>query len=79
LPVNKKTNWQSSCYAFLVERDYDLFELMPDNMLLWRQKITGHANAIRVLKEIAAKTTNEVRVMHLPTKAVVATMDAPAS
>jgi hypothetical protein len=60
-----------------MEREYDLFEKMSDGQLLWRSSVFGHEKAIQALKELATKTKNEVCVMHLPTKSVVATMNVP--
>jgi len=62
-----------------MEREYDLFEKMPDGSLLWKTSVHGHENAIRALKELASKTRNEVRVMHLLTQALIATMNVPES
>jgi|HubBroStandDraft_6_1064221.scaffolds.fasta_scaffold1145072_1 hypothetical protein len=62
-----------------MERDYDIFEVLPDGQPIWRAAVAGHENALRVLKQLAAKTTNEVRMMHLPTKAVIAMMNADKS
>jgi len=58
-----------------MERSYDIFEVMPDGALLWRTAVVGHENAIAELKKLAAKTNNEVRVVHLETKAVIAVMN----
>jgi hypothetical protein len=62
-----------------MERDYDIFEVLPDGQPIWRAAVAGHENALRVLKQLAVKTTNEVRMMHLPTKAVIAVMNADKS
>jgi hypothetical protein len=62
-----------------VDRNYDIFEVMPDGSPIWREAVTGHENAIRELQILAAKTTNEVRVMHLPTKTVIAAMNTRQS
>jgi hypothetical protein len=59
-----------------MERDYDLFEVLPDGTPMWREAVTGHEAAIRKLQELSARTTNEVRVMHLPTNTLIATMNA---
>jgi len=64
-------------YGGSMERQYDLFEQFPNGDVLWRMTITGHENAIRQLKELAATTSNEVREVHLPTQAVVAVMNRP--
>jgi hypothetical protein len=50
-----------------MERDYDLFEGMPDGAAVWQAAVTGHENAIRKLHELSARTTNEIRIMRLPT------------
>jgi hypothetical protein len=58
-----------------MDRDYDLFEHFPDGTLLWRETVSGHEDAIRKLRELAAKTKNEVRVMHIPTNTIIAIMN----
>jgi hypothetical protein len=58
-------------------RDYDLFEILPDGSPIWKELVTGHEEAIRKLQELAKQTKNEVRIMHLPTKAIIAAMNTP--
>ena len=58
-----------------MERQYDLFEHFSDGEVLWRMTVTGHENAIQQLKKLAATTSNEVRVVHLPTQAIIAVMN----
>jgi hypothetical protein len=60
-----------------VDRSYDLFEMFPDGSALWKGAVVGHENAIYKLKELAAATTNEVRLMHVPTDTVISTMNTP--
>jgi hypothetical protein len=60
-----------------VDRSYDLFEMFPDGSALWRGTVVGHEDAIRKLRELAAGTANEVQLMHLPTKTLIAAMNAP--
>lgn len=55
-----------------MERDYDLFEVLPDGAAVWREAVTGHENAIRKLHELSTRTANEVRVMHLATNTLIA-------
>ena len=62
-----------------MERDYDIFEVLPEGRPIWRAAVAGHENALRMLKQLAVKTTNEVRMMHLPTKAFIAVMNAGKS
>ena len=62
-----------------MDRVYDLFEVHTDGTQIWRDTGTGHADAIRKLQALAALTKNEVRMMHLPTKTVIASLNAPQS
>jgi hypothetical protein len=58
-----------------MDRAYDVFEILPDGSPLWRATVTVLETAIRALKELAIQTPNEVRVMHLPDQAIIATMN----
>ncbi len=58
-----------------MEREYDLFEHFPNGDVLWRMPVTGHENAIQQLKELAATTSSEVRLVQLPTHFVIAVMN----
>jgi hypothetical protein len=58
-----------------MDRDYDLFEVFPDGTLIWRDSVTGHENAIRRLKELAELTPNELRVMHILTNSLIASLN----
>lgn len=60
------------------DNEFDLFEIFPDGSAIWRLTVTGRDEALAVLQQLAARTGNEVRVMHLPTNSVIATMNAPA-
>ena len=62
-----------------MERHYDIFEIMPDGAPLWRTAVQGHEAAILKLKELAANSTNEIRVMHLASNSIVASMNVPKS
>jgi hypothetical protein len=55
-----------------MNRQYDLFEILPDESVIWRGKITGHESAISRLQELATQTRNELRVMHVETNAIIA-------
>jgi hypothetical protein len=57
-----------------MDREYDLFEVIPDGSLVWRDSVTGHEKAIRRLRELVEVTDNEFRVMHLPTGSLIASM-----
>jgi hypothetical protein len=56
-----------------MDREYALFEIVPDGSALWRHTITGH-EAIKGLRELSAQTANEVRLMHLPSNTLIAAM-----
>jgi hypothetical protein len=57
-------------------RTYDLFEVMPDGDLIWRAKIDGDESAVYELLQAAKRSRNEFRLMHIPSMAVIATMNA---
>jgi hypothetical protein len=54
-----------------MNREYDLFERLHDDSVLWRGHVTGLESARSKLAEIAKETDNECFVMHLPTKEIV--------
>jgi hypothetical protein len=62
-----------------VGRTYDIFEIFPDASPVWRGCVSGYEDAIRKLQDLATQTSNELRVMHVPTKTVIATLNAPQS
>jgi hypothetical protein len=57
-------------------RTYDLFEILPDGDLIWRATVEGHEKAIDQLQRVAKGKANEFRLLHLPTKTVIATINA---
>jgi hypothetical protein len=58
-----------------MNREYDLFESLPDGARIWRAAIVGREAAVAKLKELASKSANEFVAMHLPTKEIVAKME----
>jgi hypothetical protein len=60
-----------------MERDYDLFEVLPDGAVIWKETVSGHENAIRRLKELSKRTSNEVRVMHVLSNSLIASTKGP--
>jgi hypothetical protein len=62
-----------------VDRNCDIFEIFPDACPVWRGCVSGLENAIRKLQELAIQTSNELRVTHVPTKTVIASLNAPQS
>jgi hypothetical protein len=57
-----------------MDREYDLFEVFPDGTQIWRDSVTGHEKAIQRLRELVEVTDDEFRVMHIPTKTLIASM-----
>jgi hypothetical protein len=62
-----------------MERQYDLFERLEDNELMWRGCVWGLENARRRLQGIAEKTTNECFAIYTPTRQIVALLNAARS
>jgi hypothetical protein len=60
-----------------MNREYDLFEILPDGAPIWKELVSGHEEAIRKLQELAKQTTNEVRLMHVPTNTIIASLNTP--
>jgi prophage DNA circulation protein len=58
-----------------MEREYDLFEVLSDGAPLWRQMVAGRDNAVRKLTELSKQTTHEIRVMHVLTNTLIASMN----
>jgi hypothetical protein len=58
-----------------VNRDYDLFEILPDGSPIWKELVSGLAEAIRKLEELGKETKNEMRLMHVPTNTIIATVN----
>ena len=57
-----------------MERSYHIFEII-DSDPIWRECVNGHAEALARAMELARKSKNEIRVMHLPDNAVVAVLN----
>lgn len=68
--------------AFMMEGnvncEYDAFEVLPDGTLIWKATVVGHEDAIKKLQQLAKHNRNEFRLMHVPSKTVIATINAKA-
>lgn len=62
-----------------VDRNYDILEIFSDASPVRRGCVSAHGNGIRKLQELAIQTSNELRVMHVATKTIIATLNAPQS
>jgi hypothetical protein len=60
-----------------MEREYDIFQVLAEGALVWREKVAGHGAAIGRLEQLALLESCEFRLLHLPDKAVIATVNAP--
>ena len=58
-----------------MDRQYDIFEILPDGSPLWKVTVVGHEKAVSTLQQLAAQTENEVRLMQIPTKSLIASMN----
>jgi hypothetical protein len=58
-----------------VDRDYDLFEQFPDGSVIWKNRISGREASIAKLTELATQTQNEIYVIHLPSKEIIARLN----
>jgi hypothetical protein len=54
-----------------MDREYDLFEKLPNGSPRWHAHVLGLETARRRLAEIAKDTRNECFAIHLPTKEIV--------
>ena len=59
-----------------MDRQYDLFQVLPDGSLLWREAVVGDKAAIERLERLALLESCEFQLLHLPEKTVIATMNA---
>jgi hypothetical protein len=51
--------------------------MLPDGSPLWKGSVSGYDDAIRTLHELSKRTANEVHLMYLPTKTIIATLNRP--
>ena len=61
-------------WASRMERSYHIFEIIGGHPI-WRKCVNGHATALFHAIALAAKSTNEIRIMHLPDNALVAVLN----
>ena len=61
-----------------MDRNYDLFEILPDGAPIWKCAVAGHENAVQQLRELARYTNNELRIMHLASNTIIAVLNAPS-
>jgi len=62
-----------------MEREYELFEQLPDGSPMWRGQASGLREVRLKLHEIGKTTTNGCFAMYLPTKEIVARLNSGTS
>ncbi len=62
-----------------MDREYDIFEKLPDGSILWRTMIKGFENALVELKKLGGDSMNEHFAIHTPSNTVVARVNEPES
>jgi hypothetical protein len=62
-----------------MDREYDLFEELPDGSVLWRAVVPGLENALAKLQELGRLSPNGHFAMHTATKTVVGRVNEPKS
>ena len=62
-----------------MNRIYDAFEVLPNGTLIWKATVTGHEDAVKKLKEVANGSPNEFRLMHIPSKTVIAAINSKSA
>jgi hypothetical protein len=62
-----------------MDREYDLFEKLPDGSILWRTVIIGLENTIAGLKKLGSLSPNEHFAIHTPSNTVIARVNEPES
>lgn len=56
-----------------MDRQYDIFQVLADETLLWRETVAGHGAAMGRLQQLALLESSEFQLLHLPDKTVIAT------
>ena len=54
-----------------MNREYDIFEKLPDGTVLWHTLIQGLENALASLRDLGGQSPNEFFAMHTPTKETI--------
>ena len=63
----------------VVEREYDIFEELPEGSPVWRGHVAGLQNARVKLMEIANSTSNLCFAMHIASQEIIARLNARPS
>jgi hypothetical protein len=61
-----------------MDREYDLFEQMPDGSLRWRMFVQGLEKANLTLADLGKESPHEFIAMYTPTKEIVGRVNVSA-
>lgn len=61
--------------VLIMDREYDIFERLPNGQVLWRMVVSGRDQSLDALRKLAKTSTNEVFAVHVPTKEVIGTLN----
>jgi len=61
----------------VMERTYDIFEVLEDGVAIWKTAVTGQDAALSKMHELAKDSSNEFRLMHVPSNTLIATTKIP--
>lgn len=59
-----------------MDRQYDIFQLLTDGTLMWRETVVGHQEALDKLKQLASSEGCEFQLLYLPDKTVIAKVNS---
>ena len=59
-----------------VGRQYDIFQVLTDGTMMWRETVAGHQAALDRLRRLALSESCEFRLLYLPDKTVIATTNS---
>ena len=62
-----------------MDRQYDIFQVLADGTLLWRDTVAGHRAAMDKLEQLALLEACEFQLLHLPDKTVIAKANSAKS
>jgi hypothetical protein len=54
-----------------LENEYNIFEVLPRGRIVWLMCVRGEQEAVRQARELAKRSTNEIRVVRLDTVASI--------
>jgi hypothetical protein len=62
-----------------MDRQYDIFEKLPDGSLVWRTFVPGLDKALATLEKFSKASPNEFFAIHTPTKETVGRVNVPSA